>query len=1096
LLDGAARIGELVRQAKKLKMTSLAITDHGNMFGVIEFYKACKKVGVKPIIGCEVYMAARRMEDMDPDKDKYQGHLVLLAENMTGYKNLMKVVSAGYTRGFYYKPRVDKYLLRKHSEGLIALSACLKGDVERRLVNDDYEGAKREALEFESIFGKGNFYLELQDQGIEDEAKVLPYMERLHDETGIPFVATNDVHYVKQDQAEAQDILLCIQTLSTVNDADRMSFANDQFYLKSEKEMRALFAAHPEAIDNTQRIADRCNVEFVFGESHLPEFTAPDGKTNTAYLRELCEKGLVERYGEESEQYRDRLEYEIKTIEEMGFVEYFLIVWDFIRYARENGIFVGPGRGSAAGSIVSYILRITDIDPLEYDLIFERFLNPERVSMPDIDIDFCIERRGEVIEYVIDKYGEDRVAQIITFGTLKPKAAVRDVGRSLGMTYGEADKIAKIIPHGPKVTLADALNIPEMKKAMAEEKRIERLMKICGDLEGIARNAGTHAAGVVIGPDSLDEFLPLYKTDKGEVSITTQFTKDTVEELGLLKMDFLGLRNLTVIRDALDMIEENHGVQIDFSKMKNDDPRVFDLISSGNTAGVFQLESPGMTNLVKRLKPGNIEDITAVIALYRPGPMQFIDDYVDNKKYPERITYKHPKLRSILSVTYGVMVYQEQVMEIVRELAGYSYGRSDLVRRAMSKKKEDVMRRERDCFINGVTEGGVKTVPGCVANGIPADVANEVFDQMLKFAEYAFNKSHAAAYAVIAYQTAWLKTYYPAEFMAALMTSVMGKDVTQIGVFVRNSEEMGIEVLPPDIFDSVAKFKVKDGKIRYGLLGVKNVGAGAVESIIASREAAAAAGRPWRSLADVLKSVELSLITKKCIDSLVKSGALDRFESNRAKYAAVSDMLVERAKRERESVGKDQITMFGGDSADIMQSADIDMRLPDVSDFTKHEKMNMEKEILGIYLSGHPLDEYTDIIKQIAADNKSYVSGKAFVKANGGVIDEDENGDDEGYTDAGLRDGARICFVGVFSGTKTNLTKKGDLYARARIEDRHGSAEVLVWPDSLEQSNGAVKDDRVVILRGKVQLKEDAAPTILVNKVTPIEIAENWYASR
>ncbi|MDR1496566.1 MAG: DNA polymerase III subunit alpha, partial [Clostridiales Family XIII bacterium] len=641
LLDGAARIGELVKQAKKLNMTSLAITDHGNMFGVVEFYKACKEEGIKPILGCEVYMAARRMEDMDAERDKHQSHLVLLAENMTGYKNLMKIVSAGYMRGFYYKPRVDKALLREYREGLIALSACLKGDVERRLVVDDYEGAKAEALEYESIFGKGNFFLELQDQGLEDEAKVLPYMERLHEETGIPFVATNDVHYVKQDQAEAQDILLCIQTLSTVNDADRMSFANDQFYLKSEKEMRAVFAAHPEAVDNTKEVADRCNVELDFDTSHLPDFTAPNGMTNAEYLRELCETGIVERYGDAGSKYRERLEYELKTIEEMGFVEYFLIVWDFIRYARENGIFVGPGRGSAAGSIVSYILRITDIDPLEYDLIFERFLNPERVSMPDIDIDFCIERRGEVIDYVVDKYGEDRVAQIITFGTLKPKAAVRDVGRSLGLSYGEADKIAKLIPFGPNVTLDDALKIPEMKTAMREDPRVEHLMKICGDLEGIARNAGTHAAGVVIGPDRLDEFVPLYKTDKGEVSITTQFTKDTIEELGLLKMDFLGLRNLTVIRDALDMIEENHGAHIDFSKMKYDDPRVFDLISSGNTAGVFQLESAGMTSLVKRLKPGDIEDITAVIALYRPGPMEFIDDYVNNKKHPDRITYKH-----------------------------------------------------------------------------------------------------------------------------------------------------------------------------------------------------------------------------------------------------------------------------------------------------------------------------------------------------------------------------------------------------------------------------------------------------------------------
>jgi DNA polymerase-3 subunit alpha len=1142
LLDGAARIGELVKQAKKLKMSALAITDHGSMFGVIDFYKACKKEEIKPILGCEVYTAARRMEDKDTEKDKYQGHLVLLAENMTGYKNLMKIVSAGYTRGFYYKPRVDKELLRKHSEGLIALSACLKGDIERMLVVGDYEGAKKEALALQDIFGEGNFFLELQDQGIEDEARVLPYMERIHEETGIPFAATNDVHYVRQDQATAQDILLCIQTLSTVDDADRMSFANDQFYLKSEKEMREVFANHPEACDNTQTVADRCNVELDFKTSHLPEFSAPDGKTNTVYLRELCEAGFAERYGEEKEQHRERLEYEFSTIQEMGFVEYFLIVWDFIRYAREHGIFVGPGRGSAAGSIVSYILHITDIDPIEYDLIFERFLNPERVSMPDIDIDFCIERRGEVIDYVIDKYGEDRVAQIITFGTLKPKAAVRDVGRSLGMSYGETDRIAKIIPYGPNVALADALKIPEMKKAVSEDPRIEKLMKICGDLEGIARNAGTHAAGVVIGPDRLDEFVPLYKTDKGEVSITTQFTKDTVEELGLLKMDFLGLRNLTVIRDALEMIEANHGVHVDFSKMKYDDQRVFDLIGNGNTAGVFQLESAGMTGLVKRLRPSNVEDITAVIALYRPGPMQFIDEYVDNKKHPDKIRYKHPKLEPILSVTYGVMVYQEQVMEIVRELAGYSYGRSDLVRRAMSKKKEEVMRKERDRFINGLADPDAsKAVPGCVAGGVPADVANEIFDQMLRFAAYAFNKSHAAAYAVVAYQTAWLKTHYPAEFMAALMTSVMGKDIAQVGVFVRNAEEMGIAVLPPDILESDKKFTAgkgdgqtargkdtaqkddgqtaqgkdtaqKDdgqsaqgkGAIRYGLLGIKNVGSGAVESIIAARKEAVAAGHPWQSLSDVIKSVDLNAVNKKAMESLITAGAFDRFNTNRAQYMAIYEMLMDRVKRERDSVPDGQTSMFGSPvAAEALQAAEIDIKPPEVNDFSNQEKMNMEKEILGIYLSGHPLDEYRGVIEHIANDEGTYVTGKAFVEAGsygsasaaGGAADEEAE-----ITDAaalgGLRDKMPICFVGVISGKQTNFTKKGDLYARARVEDRYGSAEILVWPEPLEKANGAVENDSVVVLRGKVQLREEAAPTILVNKVTPIDVAERWYASR
>ena len=843
LLDGAARIKDVVARAKELGMTSLAITDHGVMFGVIDFYRECNKQGIKPVIGCEVYTAARTLFDKDSEKDKHMGHLVLLAKDNQGYKNLMKIVSEGYRHGFYYKPRIDKNVLRKYSGGLIALSACLAGDVQNRLLNGDYDGARREALEMLDIFGEGNYYLELQDQGLEEEARILPGMKRLHEETGIPFVATNDVHYVRQEDAEAQDVLMCIQTASTIDEENRMRFPNDQFYLKSEDEMRKIFANIPEAIDNTAKIADECNVTFTFGELHLPEFNAPDGLTNTKYLRKLCEQGLSERYpeasAEEKKELQQRLDYELGTIEKMGYVEYFLIVWDFINYAKQNGIMVGPGRGSAAGSIVAYTLRITDIDPIKYSLIFERFLNPERVSMPDIDIDFCYERRGEVIDYVTEKYGEDKVCQIITFGTMKAKQAVRDVGRVLNVSYPETDAIAKAIPFSLKMTIDLALETsPELKAKYENEETTKKVIDMARAIEGMPRHASTHAAGVVISKDSIDEYVPLYLADKG---LSTQFNMTTIEELGLLKMDFLGLRNLTIIRDALEMIEADYEVTIDFSSMDYDDPAVYEMIASGNTQGIFQLESGGMTQFMKNLKPDCFEDIVAGISLYRPGPMASIPTYIDNKKHPGNIEYLHESLEPILSVTYGCLVYQEQVMQIVRDLGGYSYGRSDLVRRAMGKKKMDVMLQEKEYFINGkLDDDGNVEIAGCIRNGVPEKTAEEIFNQMVSFAEYAFNKSHAAAYAVVAYETGYLKAHYTVEFMAALMTSVMG-DSDSIAKYMRNCTEMGIEVLPPDINESQKKFSVVDGKIRFGLLGVKNVGEGAIDAIIEARQTK---GRP------------------------------------------------------------------------------------------------------------------------------------------------------------------------------------------------------------------------------------------------------------
>lgn len=1088
LLDGAARIKGVISRAKELGMDSLAITDHGNMFGVIDFYKECHKQGIKPLIGCEIYMAARGMEDKDPELDRGQNHLLLIAEDNEGYKNLIKIVSAGYIKGMYYKPRVDKDVLRAHSGGIIATSACLIGKVQQLLLNRDYEGAKAEAIELDEIFGHGNFFLEIQDQGLDEEKMINPDIIRLGKELDIPLVATNDVHYINKEDAEMHDVLLAIQTATTLDDEKRMKFSNDEFYLKSEDEMKAIFTYAPEAIENTHKISERCNVTFTFGEYHLPEYVPPEGKTNQEYLRELTENGLKSRYGEVTEELKNRIDYELSVIESMGFVEYFLIVWDFIDYAKRQGIVVGPGRGSGAGSLVAYCLKITDIDPIKYNLIFERFLNPERISMPDFDIDFCIERRGEVIEYVREKYGHDNVSQIITFGTLKAKAAVRDVGRAYGMSYAECDRIAKAIPFGLGMTLDKALEVsPDLKEMYEYEHEVARVIDMSRKVEGIPRNASTHAAGVVISKLPIDEYVPLYSGEKGAA---TQFNMTTIEELGLLKMDFLGLRNLTVIRDALELIKENHGIEIDFNSMDVEDPAVYEMIAEGNTTGVFQLESTGMTNFMKELKPTCFEDVVAGIALYRPGPMDSIPKYIANKKDPKGIKYVTPELAPILDVTYGCLIYQEQVMQIVRDLAGYSYGRSDLVRRAMSKKKHDVMMEEKKWFIEGKDRMNPETgeteveIPGCMRNGISREAAETIFSDMQSFAEYAFNKSHAAAYGVVAFETGYLKKYYPLEFMAALMTSVTG-DPGSIAKYINTCKNMGIEVLPPSIAKSQAKFTVEDGKIRFGLLAVKNVGSGAIESLIKMRDEL---GVP-RDIFELVNNIDTKSVNKKALESLIKSGALDSLNPNRAAHLAVFESLLESAQQNAKRNVEGQLSLFqlAADSMDTATS-----RLPDVENFDSDLLLAMEKEMTGVYITGHPMDKFRDRMRK-------------FITLELGNLDigsSDEDADSDSFDDAvdlsseiGIRsmdgrllsDGDKVVVSGMLSGLKKHIAKSGKMMAFIDIEDMTGSAEVIVFPNVYERCAATLIEDRPLVISGKLSFKEGEQPKILADTVMDLE---------
>jgi len=1080
LLDGMSKINKAPEYVKSLGMDSLAITDHGVMFGIIDFYKSCKKSGIKPIIGCEVYVAPRTRFDKDPDRDRNMNHLILLAENMIGYKNLTKLVSAAFTEGFYFKPRVDKELLREHSEGIICLSACLAGAIPRKILNGDYSGAKAEALELRDIFGKDNFYLEIQNHFLDDDKPATQGLVKLSEEIGAPLVATNDAHYIKRSDAKAHDVLLAIQTGSTVDDENRMRFANDEFYLKSESEMMELFPEHPEAIENSHKIAERCNVEFEFGEYHLPEFIPPEGMTNKDYLRKLCYDGLERRYGSEALQdgstYRDRLESELEVIEKMGYVEYFLIVWDFIHYAKSNDIPVGPGRGSAAGSIVAYSLAITEIEPIKYNLIFERFLNPERVSMPDIDVDFCIDRRQEVIDYVVQKYGKDKVSQIITFGTLKAKAAVRDVGRALNASYAEADSIAKAIPAELGMTISKALDINRDLRARYEtEPLVKNILDMSMAVEGMPRHSSTHAAGIVISKMPLDEYVPLYMSDKG---LATQFNMTTIEELGLLKMDFLGLRNLTMINEAIQLIKENHGVEIDFSKMDYDDPAVYEMISKGNTQGIFQLESAGMTEFMKNLNPSCFEDIVAGISLYRPGPMDSIPKYIENKKNPEKVKYVDSHLEPILNVTYGCMVYQEQVMQIVRELGGYSFGRSDLVRRAMSKKKMSVMLEEKKYFIHGKDDSdGTPAIAGCVANGIPERAAEAIFDDMVSFAEYAFNKSHAAAYAVVSYETAYLKVHYPVEFMAALMSSVMGEP-RHIAAYIRNCKELGIEVLPPSVLHSRRKFIAKDGKIRFGLLAIKNVGSGIVDAIVEGRR-----GRDIDNLYDFIKSIEPSELNKKAIECLIKAGAMDEFTQNRAALLAISDDAVGAAQSSARRISKDQISLFQLDS-DIMEDVKTAPELPNIQNFDKAHLLAMEKEMMGVYLSGHPLDKYRDLIDENITANTAEIFDSNL---SGDGENESEFIEERSSGSNRFNDGDTVIMAGMVGDLRRMITKSNQEMARLTIEDYYGVITAIVFPRDYAKAKYVLENDAIVAIKGTLSFKEDSDPEILVNKVTEIE---------
>jgi DNA polymerase-3 subunit alpha len=1058
LLDGSSRIKDIVKKAKEYGMPSLAITDHGAMFGVIDFYKACREVGIKPILGCEVYVAPRKMTDKVAGIDNEYYHLVLIAENNEGYKNLMKIVSKAALEGFYYKPRVDKELLKKYSKGIIALSACLAGEVQDLLLKGRYEDAKRIALELEDIFGRGNFYLELQDHGIEEQRTVNEKLIDLSKETGIPLVATNDVHYVNKEDAVAHEILLCIQTGKTIDDEDRMKFPTDEFYLKSPEEMKRLFDFVPEAIENTIKISERCNVELEFNKPKLPKFDVPDGKEANVYLRELCFNGLYERYKEPSKEVIDRLNYELEVIEKMGYVDYFLIVWDFIRFARENNIMVGPGRGSAAGSIVAYTLGITKIDPIKYNLLFERFLNPERVSMPDIDSDFCYERRQEVIDYVFKKYGEDRVSQIITFGTMAARAVIRDVGRALNYSYAEVDTIAKMIPMELGMTIDRALELnPELKGEYENNERIRHLIDIARSLEGLPRHSSTHAAGVVISSAPLVEYVPL---TKNEDTITTQFPMTILEELGLLKMDFLGLRTLTVLRDAVDLVYKNKGIKVDLDSIDFEDQSVYEMISQGKTEGVFQLESSGMTNFMKELKPSSLEDIIAGISLYRPGPMDQIPEYIKNKNNPEDIKYIDEKLRPILDVTYGCIVYQEQVMQIVRDIAGYSLGRSDLVRRAMAKKKHDVMEKERENFIYGLKDDkGNIIVPGALRNGVSLEVANKIFDIMMDFASYAFNKSHAAAYAVVAYQTAFMKRYYPVEFMTALLTSVMGNS-DKIAFYINACRRMNITVLPPDINKSFENFSVEGDKIRFGLVAIKNVGEGAIKSIIEARER----DGDFKSFRDFCERVNLSEVNKKTIESLIKAGAFDSLGLKRSVLMNNYEKVIDSILSEKKQVIDGQIGFFQKELVNLKKDD-----FEDIKEFDKKYLLAMEKEMLGLYISGHPLQ---DLEKQLELLTNTKISEIYSISA-----------EDHDHIDVKVEDGQRVVIGGIITNISIKSTRNNEIMAFIKIEDMNGTIEVLVFPKTYQKCSKIIMEDNIVIVKGRVSIKEEEQPKIIAEEI-------------
>ena len=1057
LLDGSNKIKEYVARVKELGMDSAAITDHGVMYGVIDFYREARKQGINPILGCEVYVApnSRFDREVTGGDDRYY-HLVLLAENNEGYENLTKIVSKGFVEGYYYKPRVDKELLRTCHKGIIALSACLAGEVPRYLTKGMYEEAKERALEYQEIFGKGNYFLELQDHGIPDQQLVNQQLMKLSQETGIELVATNDVHYTYADDAKAHDILLCIQTGKKLSDENRMRYEGGQYYVKSEEEMAELFPYARQALENTQKIADRCSVEIEFGVTKLPKYDVPEGYTSWEYLQKLCYEGLDQRYGTPSQELKDRLAYELDTIRHMGYVDYFLIVWDFIKYAKDHGIAVGPGRGSAAGSIVSYCLGITTIDPIHYQLLFERFLNPERVSMPDIDVDFCYERRQEVIDYVTRKYGKDCVAQIVTFGTLAARGVIRDVGRVMDMPYAYVDSIAKMIPQELGITIDKALQMnPELRKLYESDETVTHLIDMAKRLEGLPRHCSMHAAGVVICQKPVEEYVPLSRAADG--TITTQFIMTTLEELGLLKMDFLGLRTLTVIQNAVQLARKKQP-ELQIDKIDYNDKAVLDYIGTGKTEGIFQLESGGMKNFMKELQPHSLEDVIAGISLYRPGPMDFIPQYIRGKNDRSSITYDCPQLEPILAPTYGCIVYQEQVMQIVRDLAGYTLGRSDLLRRAMSKKKAAVMEKERKTFVYGDEETGV---PGCIKNGIDEQTANKIYDEMIDFAKYAFNKSHAAAYAVVSYQTAWLKYYYPVEYMAALMTSVIDNP-TKVAEYIYVCRQMGIKILPPDINKGEADFSVDGGDIRYGLAAIKSIGRPVIRAIVNDRKELG----EFRNLEDFITRISgRELMNKRLVENLIKAGALDVLGGTRKQFMSIYIQIVDHMQQEKKNSMVGQMSLF--DVVSEEQKEEFQIRMPDVGEYTKENLLGFEKEVLGVYVSGHPLESYEEEWRKVISATTADFQVDPEV----------------GYTK--VRDGAKEIIGGIIAEKTVKHTRTNQMMAFLTVEDLFGTVEIVVFPRDYEKYRQYLEEDNKIFVKGRVSEEDDKASKLICEKILP-----------
>ena len=1063
LLDGACRIPALARRARELGQTALAVTDHGVMYGAVAFYRACQEEGVRPIIGCEVYVAPRSRFQKEHDPDSNYTHLILLCKNETGYRNLCYLVSCGFTEGFYIKPRIDWELLAQRAEGLVCLSGCVGGYISQSLIHDDYAAAKAKAEELRGLFGD-DFYLEIQDHGMAEERKAALLLRRLSQETGIPLAATNDAHYIRREDAKNQDVLMCIQTGKTVDMEERMRFDSEELYLKSEEEMRALFPDLPGAIDITAAITEKCRYDFEFGHYHLPEYRLPEGETDSyAYLCKLCGEGFARRYPGDDGKVRGQLQYELEMIRRMGFVDYFLIVWDFVHYAKSNGIPVGPGRGSAAGSVVSYTLNITDIDPIRYNLFFERFLNPERVSMPDIDMDFCVRRRGEVIDYVNRKYGSDHVAQIVTFGTMAARMAVRDVGRALNMGYAECDAVAKQIPMALGMTLDEALKLSKPLREMYEgDEAVHNMVDTARALEGMPRHASTHAAGVVITQRPVYEYVPLAKNDE---SVVTQYTMTTLEELGLLKMDFLGLRNLTVLEDAAVLVrQEDPAFTVD--GIPDDVPEVYEMLSQGRTSGVFQLESTGMTGVSVALRPRSLEDITAIIALYRPGPMDSIPRFLECSQHPEKIVYKHPLLEPILSVTYGCMVYQEQVQQVFRELAGYSLGQADVIRRAMSKKKHAVIDAERVAFIHGDPE---RNIPGAVANGVPEDVAASIYDEIVDFANYAFNKAHAVSYALVCYRTAYMKCFWPRQYMAALLTSVLDNS-TKVAEYIAECRSMGIQLLPPDVNESGADFTVAGENIRFGLVAIKGIGRGFIDALMAER----AENGPFTALDEFCRRMYGHDLNRRCVESLIRSGAFDSFGCKRKAMLEVVDLVIEGVNSEGRRNIAGQMDLFGM----AEEAAPGALKLPEVEEFTRRELMSMERETTGLYLSGHPMDEYRDRARDAGA------------VAIGGILSDFAEGQPQRF-----RDGQEVTVAGVVAANRTRTTRNNSLMSYITLEDDTGSMELIAFQRALDQGGSYVKDDAALLVRGRISLRDEKEPQLMVDSIRPLSDLEKPSAA-